>query len=63
MGAGREGAKADKRPFHCAQDLWMFPNVLMFQPQAARALLQYRIQTLGGALDNARNLGYRVRGT
>ncbi|XP_036884364.1 protein-glucosylgalactosylhydroxylysine glucosidase isoform X2 [Sturnira hondurensis] len=41
------------------QDLWMFPNVLMFQPEAARALLQYRIQTLGGALDNARNLGYQ----
>lgn len=40
----------------------MFPNVLMFQPEAARALLQYRIQTLGGALDNARNLGYEVRG-
>ncbi|XP_036136984.1 protein-glucosylgalactosylhydroxylysine glucosidase [Molossus molossus] len=40
------------------QDLWMFPNVLLFQPEAARALLQYRIQTLGGALDNARNLGY-----
>lgn len=42
------------------EDLWMFPNVLMFQPEAARALLQYRIQTLGGALDNARNLGYQV---
>ncbi|KAM8813322.1 LOW QUALITY PROTEIN: protein-glucosylgalactosylhydroxylysine glucosidase [Rhynchonycteris naso] len=41
------------------QDLWMFPNVLLFQPEAARALLQYRIQTLGGALDNARNLGYQ----
>ncbi|XP_016077834.1 PREDICTED: acid trehalase-like protein 1 isoform X4 [Miniopterus natalensis] len=41
------------------EDLWMFPNVLMFQPEAARALLQYRIQTLGGALDNARNLGYQ----
>ncbi|XP_045433664.1 protein-glucosylgalactosylhydroxylysine glucosidase isoform X1 [Pipistrellus kuhlii] len=41
------------------QDLWMFPNVLLLQPQAARALLQYRIRTLGGALDNARNLGYQ----
>ena len=40
----------------------MFPNILLFQPEAARALLQYRIQTLGGALDNARNLGYQVRG-
>ncbi|XP_037373210.1 protein-glucosylgalactosylhydroxylysine glucosidase [Talpa occidentalis] len=39
------------------QDLWMFPNVLMFHPEAARALLQYRIRTLGGALENARKLG------
>ncbi|CAK7308039.1 Protein-glucosylgalactosylhydroxylysine glucosidase [Vulpes lagopus] len=41
------------------QDLWMFPNVLLFQPEAARALLEYRIRTLGGALDNARKLGYQ----
>ncbi|XP_032976551.1 protein-glucosylgalactosylhydroxylysine glucosidase isoform X4 [Rhinolophus ferrumequinum] len=41
------------------QDLWMFPNVLMFHPEAARALLEYRIRTLAGALDNARNLGYQ----
>lgn len=40
----------------------MFPNVLMFHPEAARALLEYRIRTLAGALDNARNLGYQVRG-
>lgn len=39
----------------------MFPNILLLQPQAARALLQYRVQTLGGALDNARSLGYQVR--
>lgn len=37
----------------------MFPNVLLFQPEAARALLEYRIRTLGGALDNARKLGYQ----
>ncbi|XP_014651294.1 PREDICTED: acid trehalase-like protein 1 isoform X2 [Ceratotherium simum simum] len=41
------------------QDLWMFPNVLVFHPEAARALLEYRIRTLGGALDNARTLGYQ----
>ncbi|XP_003354465.2 protein-glucosylgalactosylhydroxylysine glucosidase isoform X2 [Sus scrofa] len=41
------------------QDLWMFPNILMFHPEAARALLQYRIRTLSGALDNARKLGYQ----
>nr|XP_044606477.1 protein-glucosylgalactosylhydroxylysine glucosidase isoform X8 [Equus asinus] len=40
------------------QDLWMFPNILLFHPEAARALLEYRIRTLGGALDNAWNLGY-----
>lgn len=41
----------------------MFPNILLFHPEAARALLEYRIRTLGGALDNAWNLGYEVRGT
>ncbi|XP_040607719.1 protein-glucosylgalactosylhydroxylysine glucosidase isoform X3 [Mesocricetus auratus] len=41
------------------QDLWMFPNILMFHPEAARAILEYRIRTLGGALKNAQNLGYR----
>ncbi|XP_057585184.1 protein-glucosylgalactosylhydroxylysine glucosidase isoform X2 [Hippopotamus amphibius kiboko] len=41
------------------QDLWMFPGVLALHPEAARALLQYRVCTLGGALDNARNLGYQ----
>ncbi|XP_029812203.1 protein-glucosylgalactosylhydroxylysine glucosidase isoform X2 [Suricata suricatta] len=42
------------------QDLWMFPNILMFHPEAARALLEYRIRTLGGALDNAQRLGYQA---
>lgn len=37
----------------------MFPNILMFHPEAARALLEYRVRTLGGALDNARKLGYQ----
>lgn len=41
------------------QDLWMFPNILMFHPEAARAILEYRIRTLGGALKNAQNLGYQ----
>ncbi|XP_073745947.1 protein-glucosylgalactosylhydroxylysine glucosidase isoform X3 [Callorhinus ursinus] len=41
------------------QDLWMFPNILMFHPEAARALLEYRVRTLGGAKDNARKLGYQ----
>ncbi|XP_046300625.1 protein-glucosylgalactosylhydroxylysine glucosidase [Marmota monax] len=41
------------------QDLWMFPNILIFHPEAARAILEYRIRTLSGALENARNLGYQ----
>ncbi|XP_026637307.1 protein-glucosylgalactosylhydroxylysine glucosidase [Microtus ochrogaster] len=41
------------------QDLWMFPNILMFNPEAARAILEYRVRTLGGALKNAQNLGYQ----
>ncbi|XP_039732876.1 protein-glucosylgalactosylhydroxylysine glucosidase isoform X7 [Pteropus medius] len=41
------------------QDLWMFPNVLVWHPEAARGLLEYRIRTLAGALDNARRLGYQ----
>lgn len=42
------------------QDIWMFPNILMFHPEAARAILEYRVRTLGGALKNAQNLGYQV---
>ncbi|XP_075401232.1 protein-glucosylgalactosylhydroxylysine glucosidase isoform X1 [Tenrec ecaudatus] len=41
------------------QDLWMFPNVLVFHPEAARAILEYRIRTLPGALQNALSLGYQ----
>lgn len=44
------------------QDLWVLPGLLLLHPEAAKALLQYRIRTLGGALDNARSLGYKVRG-
>lgn len=40
----------------------MFPNILMFHPEAARAILEYRVRTLGGALKNAQNLGYQVMG-
>lgn len=38
----------------------MFPNILMFHPEAARAILEYRVRTLAGALKNAQNLGYQV---
>uniref|UniRef100_A0ABM5F8B9 Protein-glucosylgalactosylhydroxylysine glucosidase n=1 Tax=Pogona vitticeps TaxID=103695 RepID=A0ABM5F8B9_9SAUR len=41
------------------QDTWMYPNILLFYPEAARAILKYRIQTLEGALYNAREQGYK----
>ncbi|XP_053923592.1 protein-glucosylgalactosylhydroxylysine glucosidase isoform X2 [Cuculus canorus] len=41
------------------QDTWMFPNILLFYPEAARAILEYRIRTLEGALQNAREQGYQ----
>ncbi|XP_030805357.1 protein-glucosylgalactosylhydroxylysine glucosidase [Camarhynchus parvulus] len=40
------------------QDTWMFPNILLLHPGAARAILQYRIRTLEGARRNARDQGY-----
>ncbi|NXI07152.1 PGGHG glucosidase, partial [Irena cyanogastra] len=39
------------------QDTWMFPNILLLHPGAARAILQYRIRTLEGARRNAREQG------
>lgn len=44
----------------CFQDTWMFPNILLFYPEAARAILEYRIRTLEGALRNAQEQGYKV---
>ncbi|NWT76103.1 PGGHG glucosidase, partial [Prunella himalayana] len=40
------------------QDTWMFPNILLLEPEAARAILHYRIRTLEGARRNAREQGY-----
>ncbi|NXX48698.1 PGGHG glucosidase, partial [Tricholaema leucomelas] len=40
------------------QDTWMFPNILLFYPGAARAMLEYRIRMLEGARRNAREQGY-----
>ncbi|NXK71642.1 PGGHG glucosidase, partial [Amazona guildingii] len=40
------------------QETWIFPNILLFYPKAARAMLEYRIHTLEGALHNAREQGY-----
>ncbi|NXT71519.1 PGGHG glucosidase, partial [Chaetops frenatus] len=42
------------------QDTWMFPNILLLHPEAARAILQYRIRTLEGARHNAREQGHQV---
>ncbi|NXJ77509.1 PGGHG glucosidase, partial [Trogon melanurus] len=41
------------------QDTWVFPNILLFYPEAARAILEYRIRTLAGALHNAQEQGYQ----
>ncbi|NXP10709.1 PGGHG glucosidase, partial [Thinocorus orbignyianus] len=41
------------------QDTWMFPNILLFYPEAARAMLEYRIHRLEGALRNAQEQGYK----
>ncbi|KFQ52111.1 Acid trehalase-like 1, partial [Nestor notabilis] len=40
------------------QETWIFPNILLFYPEAARAMLEYRIRMLEGALHNAREQGY-----
>ncbi|NWV58499.1 PGGHG glucosidase, partial [Malurus elegans] len=40
------------------QDTWMFPNILLLCPEAARAILRYRIRTLEGAKRNAQEQGY-----
>ncbi|NWW80441.1 PGGHG glucosidase, partial [Climacteris rufus] len=39
------------------QDTWMFPNILLLYPEAARAMLQYRIRMLDGARRNAQEQG------
>uniref|UniRef100_A0A493SSN0 Protein-glucosylgalactosylhydroxylysine glucosidase n=1 Tax=Anas platyrhynchos platyrhynchos TaxID=8840 RepID=A0A493SSN0_ANAPP len=41
------------------QDTWVFPNILLFYPEAARAILEYRIRMLEGALRNAEEQGYK----
>uniref|UniRef100_A0A8D2IL37 Protein-glucosylgalactosylhydroxylysine glucosidase n=2 Tax=Varanus komodoensis TaxID=61221 RepID=A0A8D2IL37_VARKO len=41
------------------QDTWIYPGILLFYPEAARAVLKYRIRTLGGALHNAQEQGYK----
>ncbi|KAK6472463.1 protein-glucosylgalactosylhydroxylysine glucosidase [Huso huso] len=41
------------------QDTWMYPPVLLFYPELARAILRYRIHTLRGAAHNAAQQGLK----
>ncbi|NXI02896.1 PGGHG glucosidase, partial [Pachycephala philippinensis] len=41
------------------QDTWVFPNILLLHPEAARAILRYRVRTLDGARRNAQEQGYQ----
>ncbi|NXX75064.1 PGGHG glucosidase, partial [Urocolius indicus] len=41
------------------QDTWMFPSILLFYPDAARAMLGYRLRTLQGARCNALQRGFQ----
>ncbi|KAM3920761.1 protein-glucosylgalactosylhydroxylysine glucosidase isoform 2-T2 [Leptodactylus fuscus] len=39
------------------QDTWIYPNILLFYPEMARHILKYRIRTLEGAIQNAKQQG------
>lgn len=40
-------------------ELWMYPAILMLQPDIARSLLEYRFERLGSARKKAANHGYK----
>lgn len=40
-------------------ELWMYPPLLILQPEIAKSLLEYRFQRLEAAKQNARNHGYQ----
>jgi trehalose/maltose hydrolase-like predicted phosphorylase len=40
-------------------ELWMYPPLLVLQPEIARSLLEYRYQRLGAARQNAFSHGYK----
>jgi protein-glucosylgalactosylhydroxylysine glucosidase len=40
-------------------ELWMYPPLLVLQPEMAKSLLEYRYQRLGAARQNAFSHGYR----
>ncbi|XP_076847033.1 protein-glucosylgalactosylhydroxylysine glucosidase [Brachyhypopomus gauderio] len=41
------------------QDLWIYPNIALFYPNLARAVLDYRVRTSDGARANAQQQGYK----
>ncbi|XP_053575935.1 protein-glucosylgalactosylhydroxylysine glucosidase [Bombina bombina] len=41
------------------QDTWIYPNIVLLYPEMARHILRYRIRTLGGAVQNAQEKGYK----
>ncbi|KAM6960750.1 protein-glucosylgalactosylhydroxylysine glucosidase [Aplochiton taeniatus] len=41
------------------QDTWMFPNIALFYPKLAQSVLEYRVRTIDGAMDNAQKQGYK----
>ena len=40
-------------------ELWMYPPLLVLQPEIAKSLLEYRFQRLGAAKENAFSHGYK----
>lgn len=40
-------------------ELWMYPPLLMLQPEMAKSLLEYRYERLGAAKENAFSHGYK----
>uniref|UniRef100_A0A8D0FU52 Protein-glucosylgalactosylhydroxylysine glucosidase n=1 Tax=Strix occidentalis caurina TaxID=311401 RepID=A0A8D0FU52_STROC len=42
------------------QDTWMFPNILLFYPEAARAILEYRIRTRAAGPSSSAATGREV---
>ncbi|XP_026168346.1 LOW QUALITY PROTEIN: protein-glucosylgalactosylhydroxylysine glucosidase [Mastacembelus armatus] len=41
------------------QDIWMYPGIALFYPKLARAVLEYRVGTIDGAMENAQKQGYK----
>ncbi|XP_054632544.1 protein-glucosylgalactosylhydroxylysine glucosidase [Dunckerocampus dactyliophorus] len=41
------------------QEVWIYPTVALFYPKLARAVLEYRVQTVDGAKYNAQRQGFK----